>query len=71
MLSLETQYLSSVEYVPFLETIPKLSLICELERNCRMYIFLESICKIVMYRYDICLSVEKGLVLMEIMGRIS
>lgn len=36
-----------------------------------MYIFLESICKIVMYRYDICLSVEKGLVLMEIMGRIS
>ena len=51
VLSLEAVRVNSHEYVPFLETIPKLVLVCELERNSRMFIFMECICQLLLNQY--------------------
>ena len=50
-LSLEAHRVLDKEYVPFRATIPKLILVCELERNSRMYIFLEVICQLLLNQY--------------------
>lgn len=55
VLSIEAMNVVEREYVRFRETVPKLSFICDLERNSRMYISLEAVCQLLLFQYVSCL----------------
>jgi hypothetical protein len=50
-LSIEGEKIAEQEFVAFRETLPKLTLIYDLEKNSRMYIFLEAICQLLLHQH--------------------